>query len=193
MRVELLYKLSNGVGLIAAFSLLLAVAPARGDFLDDLFGGDSAPQPAPFRAKPARKAGRDGFSIRTLGNHKPSRMAKDQNADDAGHGPYVAGSRPQKAALCNATGGATKEPALAYLRDETLRAGDSIVTDRAIVVFKGSHACPHTAADFVSVARADLPRAKRNALATLEQSMRSPQRGFALEAGRSKIADRDTP
>ncbi len=196
MRVGLLHRVSSGVGRIAALTLILVVnAPARADFLDDLFGGgDATPQPAPTWARPARKAVRN-FSIRPLEERKPARMAKEQNngdSGDAGHGPYVAGSRPQKAALCTAPGPAKLDGSTAYLRDETLRAGDSVVTDGAIVVFKGSRACPHSASDFVTVARADLPKAKRNALAALEQSMRSPQRGFVISADGPRIAGRDT-
>lgn len=190
VRVIRLYRLSRDAGRIAGLFLLLAAsAPARADFLDDLFGGgDSAPPPAASR--PARKAQRGSFSVHPLAEHKSARTTKGHEEGDAGHGPYVAGSRPQKAALCGAADPATSERSTAYLRDETLRAGDSIVTDGAIVVFKGSRACPHRASDFVSVARADLPRSTRNTLAALEQSMRSPQRGFTIDAPRSKVADR---
>ncbi|RTL79534.1 MAG: hypothetical protein EKK29_20770 [Hyphomicrobiales bacterium] len=192
MRVQLLYRLLSGAGCLAVFSVILVSgAPARADFLDDLFGGDGAPQPAPVRMKPARRAVRN-FSIRPLDEHRLQRAAKEPgDGGDAGHGPYVAGSRPQKAALCDTAGPVKLDSSSAYLRDETLRAGDSVVTDGAIVVFKGSRACPHSASDFVSVARADLPKAKRNALAALEQGMRSPQRGFVIEADQPKIA-RDT-
>lgn len=193
MRVQLLYRLMSGAGRLAVISVMLVSgAPARADFLDDLFGGgDGAPQPAPVRMKPVRRAVRN-FSIRPLDEHRLQRAAKEPgDGGDAGHGPYVAGSRPQKAALCETAGPAKRDSSSAYLRDETLRPGDSVVTDGAIVVFKGSRACPHSAADFVSVVRADLPRAKRNALVALEQGMRSPQRGFVIEADRPKIA-RDT-
>ncbi len=196
MRVELLYRLLSGAGRIASLSLLLAAsAPARADFLDDLFGGgEAAPPPVRVQRPPPRKAVRS-FSIRTLEERKSARAAKEPNdagEGDAGHGPYVAGSRPQKPALCVASSSTKPDSSTAYLRDQTLRDGDSVVTDGAIVVFKGNHACPHSASDFVSVARADLPRAKRNALAALEQGMRAPQRGFTLDPERPKIAGGET-
>lgn len=189
-----IFRFSKSVGLVAAFTLLLASAPASADFLDDLFGGgeSAAPPPAPVRARPQRKA-REGFSIRSLDERKSARVAKDKKDEDedAGHGPYVAGSRPVRAALCASPGAAKVDNATAYLRDETLRAGDSVVTDGAIVVFKGNRGCPHGASDFVSVARADLPKVKRNALAALEQSMRSPQRSFSIEDDQPKVAGHD--
>jgi len=167
---------------------LVLTAPAQAGFLEDLFGGDDTPQAAPApRARAARptRAARSEFSIRINEGRRASRTADRKATDaDGDHRDYVAGSRPQKPRLC-APAGETKETAeattTAYLRDETLRAGDSVVTDGDIVVFKGRSACPHTARDFVSLARSDLPKAKRNALAALEQTMRAPPRAFVHE------------
>ncbi len=205
MRKARFSSLLTRIGLLAIVTL--SGAPARADFLDDLFGGgDSAPQAAapararPTRAKPARNVSRDTYSIRLLDARKPRRQKDRADAEqetakgDAGHGPYVAGSRPQKAALCVSADAARPDNSTAYLRDETLRAGDSVVTEGSIIVFKGNRACPHRATDFVSVARADLPRGKRNALAALELGMRAPQRAFTVEASadRARVAGRDT-
>lgn len=196
MRMARFSRLLSRVGLAAA--LIAPGAPARADFLDDLFGGgDSGPQAAaPVRARAVRRAPRDTYSIRLLDARKPRRHKERADGEqetartDAGHGPYVAGSRPQKPALCAVADSAKPDTSTAYLHDETLRAGDSVVTEGSIIVFKGNHACPHRASDFVSVARADLPRTKRNALAALELGMRAPQRSFAPDspAGHPRIA-----
>jgi hypothetical protein len=174
----------------ALFVAIGASAPAQADFLDDLFGGsDPAPAPAP-RARPTR-APRDNFSIRLKETRRPTQK-KIRDATDGVQ--YVAGSRPQKALLC----ATPAQPAgkidvksddktgedTAYLRDETLRAGDSVVIPGQIVVFKGGDACPHASTDFVTVARSSLPKVKRNALAALQQGLKSPHRGFALEGDR---------
>jgi hypothetical protein len=179
----------------AIFLTCAAAAPARADFLDDLFGGgssDAPPAPA-VRARPAHAA-RDNFSIKL----KESRRAQ-QRAARAGQGDgaqYSAGSRPQKPLLCAAESPPSVKTddkageSTAYLRDETLRAGDSIATPGQIVVFKGGSGCPHASGDFVSLARSGLPKVKRNALVSLQQGLKSP-RQFGVEndqqAG-SKIA-----
>ncbi|MGJ0509932.1 MAG: hypothetical protein ACR652_22960 [Methylocystis sp.] len=174
----------RGAGLVVALSAILALgAPAEAGFLEDLFGIDDGVQhaPPPPRARAPRNSGRGDYSIRVLEGRKASGGAQ-KNAD-GDRRDYVAGSRPQKPRLCaTPEQAATAAPSSAYLRDETLRAGDSVVTDGDIVVFKGRSACPHTAADFVSVARSDLPKAKRNALVALEQAMKSPAPVFTVGA-----------
>lgn len=164
-----------------------ASSPAKADFLDDLFGGGSDPAPAPApRARPAR-APRDNFSIRLKETRRAAAPKKIRDASDGDDRQYVAGSRPQKALLCATQSEPAgkiddrAEEATAYLRDETLRAGDSIVTPGEIVVFKGGGGCPHASTDFVSVARAGLSKVKRNALAAVQQGLKSPRRGFALD------------
>jgi hypothetical protein len=169
------------------FALFLAItvsAPAKADFLDDLFGGGSndAPGPAP-RARPARAA-RDNFSIRLK---EPRRAAQHKVArtPDDDHKEYVAGSRPQKPLLCavpnQPKADDKSDEATAYIRDETLRAGDSIVTPGEIVVFKGGGGCPHAQSDFTSLARSGLPKVKRNALVSLQQGLKSPPRAFTVD------------
>lgn len=163
-------RASGWFTLIPALLLAFAFcAPAKADFLDDLFGGGSSePQPAP-RARPAP---RDNFSIKLKESRKPLAQKKKPHAPGDG-AQYVAGSRPQKPLLC-AEDEKTGE-ASAYLRDETLRAGDSIATPGEIVVFKGGGGCPHASGDFVSLTRSGLPKVKRNALVSLQQALKSPR------------------
>lgn len=174
--------------LFAALPVILALAaPARADFLDDLFGSfESAPRwaPAAPRATPHRhRFSRRSFSIRLSEPRKEKKAIREAQSDPQ---DSAAGSKPQKPRLCAAPGGAPAhtDASTAYLRDETLRAGDSIVTESRIVVFTGRGACPHKAADFVSIARADLSRSRRNALAALEDAMRSPTSRFSLHAAK---------
>jgi hypothetical protein len=193
MRVPSCLRLFHYRKIIGAYAALMvatsAISPAQAGFLEDLFGDDDAPRQAapPPRAapRPARRSGA-GFSIRLNEVRKAARTKAVREADGADpndHREYVAGSRPHKPRLC----AVTEQPqtrtdhATDYLRDETLHAGDSIVTDRSIVVFRGNSACPHTAADFVPLAQSNLPKAQRNALADLERAMRSPARRFSIE------------
>jgi len=172
-----LFSSLRSPGLIVGLAAMALTFPAQADFLDDLFGsGASAPQstPAP-RARPMRPSGRVEFSLRPAEGHKAIHGAVKAAVHDSAS---ATGSKPQKPHFCDAAGQSQTAATSVWLRDETLRAGDSVVTDGSIVVFKGHSACPHTAADFVSVARSDLPKAKRNALATLEQAMRAPEHRF---------------
>lgn len=176
----------RGAGFIAGLAGVMAFTfPAEADFLEDLFGGgDSAPQSAQApRARPMRASGRIEFSVRMNEARKAIRAPSAKTATR--ENDSVAGSKPQKPRFCPSTGEAKAASTSVWLRDETLRAGDSVVTDGSIVVFKGHSACPHTAADFVSVARSDLPKEKRNTLVTLERAMRSPDRRFGADADSS--------
>lgn len=158
---------------------------AHAGFLEDLFGeDDSSQQVARPRAQPSRRTGGSDFSIRVNDGRRARRApripgTKDGTDADGDRREHVAGSRPQKPRLCTVS---QTDPApdaqTNYLRDETLRAGDSVVTPGDIIVFKGHGACPHTAADFVPLARSNLPKARRNALADLERAMKSPARPF---------------
>lgn len=189
MRVFPLFHSRKTLDALAIVLLALSlVSPAQAGFLEDLFGDDDAPRqaaPPPRAARPARRS-TGGFSIRLNDARKPARNKEVRDAD--GDDPkdrreYVAGSRPHKPRLC-AMSEQPRTPAdhaSDYLRDETLQAGDSVVTERSIVVFKGQSACPHTAADFVPLAQSRLPKAQRNALADLERAMRTPARRFAVE------------
>ncbi len=191
MRVSCYFPLFRFGKLTGAYvALMLAssfISSAQAGFLEDLFGDDDAPRqaapPAPRAARPARRSG--GFSIRLNEVRKPNRKAiqEDDRDDPNDHREYVAGSRPHKPRLC-AMSERAQTPAdhsSDYLRDETLQAGDSVVTERSIIVFRGQSACPHTARDFVPLAQSGLPRAQRNALADLERAMRTPARRFVVE------------
>jgi hypothetical protein len=175
--------LRPGFGLVrclpAIFLVLTAAAPAKADFLDDLFGGGSSETPAPAaRARPAH-ASRDNFSIRLKDSRRAQQRSAHTGQGDGGP-QYSAGSRPQKPLLCGGAAPAGAKPddktgeSTAYLRDETLRAGDSVVTPDQIVVFKGGGGCPHASGDFVSLTRSGLPKIKRNALVSLQQSLKAP-------------------
>lgn len=185
VRAVFLRRASGWVRFLPAiFLTFAAAAPARADFLDDLFGGgssDAPPAPA-ARARPTHAA-RDNFSIKLKESRRSQQRARAGQGDGA---QYSAGSRPQKPLLCAAEtppSVKTDEKAgesTAYLRDETLRAGDSVVTPGQIVVFKGGGGCPHASGDFVSLARSSLPKVKRNALVSLQQGLKSP-RQFGAE------------
>jgi hypothetical protein len=174
----------------AALFLALTLTPsAQAGFLEEIFGGDDAPpQVAAPRAHAPRRSGGGDFSIRLNEGRRAGRATEGRKAvratkaapdADGDRRDYVAGSRPQKPHLCAVSQNAPAEGTeTAYLRDETLRAGDSVVTTGDIVVFKGHSACPHTAADFVPLARANLPRGRRNVLADLERAMKSPAHPF---------------
>jgi hypothetical protein len=179
------FSLSCGAAVLIAFA---PISPARAGFLEELFGAEETPQAAPPpRARPAKKSSGAGFSIRLNEGRKAAAKTAPQDAD-GGRRDYVAGSRPLKPRLCTVASRSepTERQSADYLRDETLRSGDSVVTDGDIIVFKGRSACPHTAGDFVPLARSSLPRAQRNALADLERAMKSPARRF--EAAREPAA-----
>jgi hypothetical protein len=193
MRVPSCLRLFHSRKLIGACAALMvassAIPPAQAGFLEDLFGDDDAPRqaapPPRAAARPARRSGA-GLSSRLNEVRKATRSkaAREADGDDPNdHREYVAGSRPHKPRLCGVTEQARTQTdhSADYLRDETLHAGDSIVTDRSIIVFRGNSACPHTAADFVPLAQSGLPKAQRNALADLERAMRSPARRFSIE------------
>jgi hypothetical protein len=191
--------------LVFALPLLFAsTSLANADFLDDLFGDDqrvAAPPPSRERSIRMRSRPRGDFSIRLNEGHRAAKASSQRfRGHSAGTGhtrtiegnskpdeKYSAGSRPQKAALCFTASEA--QPALAnstaYLHDETLRAGDGVVTEGAIVIFRGRGACPHSPADFVPVAHALLPRSTKNALVLLQQGMRSPHHVFNVHAFRA--------
>ncbi len=156
-------------------------ASAKADFLDDLFGGGSepahaapsAPARAP-RAKRAQPTGHISFSIRANDSRRSVVRKTDEAKNDQPKFP--------KAVFCATNVPARTAPASAEVRmaDGTLRAGDSVVTSGGILVFKGHAACPHNAADFVSLAQSKLPRDKRNALESLEHTMKTSHNALVL-------------
>jgi len=78
-----------------------------------------------------------------------------------------------------ADGGATP----AYMKDFTLRPGDTVVTPQGMrVVRSGSH-YPFRATDFLSLAETrDVPHATRGALAAIERAMKTPRGRAKVEA-----------
>jgi hypothetical protein len=80
--------------------------------------------------------------------------------------------------------------------DSTLRDGDSIMTPTGIVVFRGGGRAPFGPDNFTTLAKASMPRDKREMLAAIERAARPtlPQSGSALAfapapaASRSRIA-----
>jgi hypothetical protein len=174
------------------FALFLAIAvsaPAKADFLDDLFGGGNDAPPPAQRARPTHVP-RDNFSIRLKEPRRQAQKKAPRAAPGEDQKQYVAGSRPQKPLLCAVQGQPADKAddksgeSTAYIRDETLRAGDSIVTPGEIVVFKGGGGCPHAQTDFVSLARSSLPKVKRSALISLQQGLKAPPRAFTVEDGK---------
>ncbi|WP_457796516.1 hypothetical protein [Methylocystis sp. S23] len=194
-------KSPNGFACTARFAspllaaLLLASAGmtgAKAGFFEELFGDGgetraarSAPAPVPH-ARRRPPAGRLSYSIRANVAPKEARDRRQsvirRPVEDAAAHESDGGTKPQKAVFCAAGLPARANPDSAEVRlhDGTLRAGDSIVTAGGILVFKGRAACPHSAADFVSLARSRLPAAKRNALESLEHTVQAGRAPFAL-------------
>jgi hypothetical protein len=186
VRFDCFANIRRGSRLLAGLLLLCGAAPgARADFLDDLFGGGETRVAPSIRARHvhARRSGHMSFSIH-LGvasrerRHSAARKPAVEDAVRESGGE----SKPQKTVFC-ATGlspRANPDSAEVRLHDGTLRAGDSVVTADGILVFKGHAACPHSAADFVRLAQSKLPRAKRNALESLEHSMQAGRAPLVL-------------
>jgi hypothetical protein len=58
----------------------------------------------------------------------------------------------------------------ALANDPTLRSGDSIMTPKGIMVFRGTGRVPYALADFTTLAKASMPRDKRALLAAIERA-----------------------
>jgi hypothetical protein len=66
------------------------------------------------------------------------------------------------------------------MRDATLRHGDVIMTDEGVRVFAGREACPHTVADFRTLAEARaLPREERTVLVAIERATKTRHFGHS--------------
>lgn len=59
---------------------------------------------------------------------------------------------------------------VSLLNDSTLRKGDSIMTSKGILVFRGGRDMPYSPDDFVTLANASMPRDKREVLAAMERA-----------------------
>ncbi len=59
---------------------------------------------------------------------------------------------------------------LSLANDATLRGGDSIMTPKGIVVFRGSGRMPYAPGDFHNLAKASMPKDKREILVAIERA-----------------------
>ncbi len=166
---------------LALLALLLCLGAPRAEagFFEDLFGlNEPAPQraaPEPRRRiSPYRHVARPGLSFERTVKRSPRKVV-------------VARVRPSVVVVESATGARLVHPALCYptgeqenksdhsdalLHDETLRSGDTLVTDEGVRIFNGGGSCPHKPADFRSLAEArGLSGQKRNTLIAIEQVM----------------------
>jgi hypothetical protein len=74
----------------------------------------------------------------------------------------------------------------AVFNDPTLRRGDTVVTSKGVLVFKGGEDFPHKNSDFMSLAETrDLTPEKRGALAAIERALKTP-RGRAMLSERAQ-------
>ncbi|QGM44807.1 hypothetical protein [Methylocystis heyeri] len=74
----------------------------------------------------------------------------------------------------------------AVFNDPTLRKGDTVVTSKGVMVFKGGEDFPHKNSDFMSLAETrGLTPEKRGALAAIERALKTP-RGRAMLSERAQ-------
>ena len=62
------------------------------------------------------------------------------------------------------------DQAFSLMNDATLRKGDSIMTPKGILVFRGAGRMPYAQSDFTTLANAPMPRDKREMLAAIERA-----------------------
>jgi len=162
--------------LVVASACVAGVGSARAGLFEDLFGVSGAPD------VPSRVHGRDTPSRRGhttlkthVRGHEPVEAAPAASVAPAGEGGPV-----KRAQFC-AWGGRAAKPidrSDALMRDATLRRGDVIVTDEGVRVFAGRAACPHSIADFQTLAEARaLPRQERTVLVAIENVVKTKQFG----------------
>lgn len=168
------------LGVVAA--LVAPPAPAKADFLDDIFGPSSPPPQAPAVAPRAKQheSSRGGQSVKG-GLHfmpaaksvaRPSEKRKIQTASvsgEASSGATVA------AAFCEAKNEAKDGASDIVMYDKTLRPGDAVVTLSGVQVFRGG-GCPHKSTDFIALSGAGLARSKKNTLLAIESVMRRAEK-----------------
>ena len=83
------------------------------------------------------------------------------------------------------------DQASSLMNDATLRKGDSIMTAQGILVFNGRGQLPHAPGDFTALAKASMPRDKREILAAIERAALPNLRqssAFLLPPHKSQIA-----
>jgi hypothetical protein len=159
----------------AIFVLTLSPTHAQAGFFEDLFGiAEPAARSAPA-TEPLSSHSSQGARIRG--------SVRAQKASGTGaRSRIAAGSKPVHASLC------ASEPAIAsatpsglLLYDKTLRAGDVLVTDTGVQVFRGQSACPHTARDFVALSTANVTKSRLGVLLAIEEATRRPN-GYLVTA-----------
>ncbi len=162
--------------LIVASACVAGVSSARAGLFEDLFGVSGAPDfPSGVHGRdmPSRR-GHTTLKTHVRG-HEPVEAAPAASVAPAGEGA------PLKRAQFCAWGGRAAKPvdrSDALMRDATLRRGDVIVTDEGVRVFAGRAACPHSVADFQTLAEARaLPRQERTVLVAIENVMKTKQFG----------------
>jgi hypothetical protein len=155
--------------LIVASVCLAGVSSARAGLFEDLFGVSGAPD------FPSELHGRDMPGHPTLKTHvrgrEPIEAAPAASAATAGERAPL-----KRAEFCAGSDRAAKpvDRSDALMRDATLRRGDVIVTDEGVRVFAGRAACPHSVADFQTLAEARaLPRQERTVLVAIENVMKT--------------------
>ena len=161
------------VTLIVASACLTAVSPARAGLLEDIFGVSASPaaQRLEGREDGFRRPAKARTKLKAFG--ASSRQA---SADASKARATTADASSKRPNFCSWEGEASKplDRTEALMRDATLRPGDVIMTDEGVRVFAGRAACPHTVADFRTLAEArTLPRAERTTLAAIEQASKA--------------------
>lgn len=164
--------------------------PANAGFFEELFGlgGSDEARSAqrPQARVPHSSARRHSFSLRF--DSSPKKIARERAhamERETAEGSDSTGARLSKPLFCSAepVRRAAADKSLLRLQDATLRAGDSIVTPKGILIFRGRIGCPHSDEDFITLADSRLPRQKRDALLSLERTLPSfqPEDGARAE------------
>lgn len=165
----------------AALSVAVVVTPAgEAGILDEAFRAHA--NPPRFYQPPLRSSGRQqavgpGSNMAFAPGVRFGRFVHVWQAvgRDAAAAGTAAGSRPVAPAFCVRRGRApgTASRLRQILDDRTLRAGDIVVTDVGVRVFRGARACPHIWREFVTPGTADLSAGAKAYLAKLEIAMRA--------------------
>ena len=165
MQIGGMISLRLGVGAALIFG---GITAAQAGFFEKLFGVESEPeQPSYYYHQPAPNQGyideaptrRERRSLDLTVRPRP----KERNAQRKNDRPGL-----QRGGL--ETAGAPSGPINPvgnpewYLQDATLRAGDIIVLEKEVLVFRGGR-MPFSRANFASLSQSDLPKEERNRLA----------------------------
>ncbi|MDB5596983.1 MAG: hypothetical protein JWM36_3944 [Hyphomicrobiales bacterium] len=142
---------------VGAALLFSAGESAQAGFLDALFGGPRAPA---YYNQPSYG---DFASPYSGGGYDAPRRRNVRRAPK----PQMTTSQAAKVeALCCKTGG---DPMKAIMQDETLIAGDVVMTPNGLRTFKGSRA-PHSESDFVDITNSRyVSRSQRQQLLAMDR------------------------